>query len=74
MNDIAELFNCGVRKRDNKFAQSTLKRSNCIIDFIMQSIMFYIQLKSSIRLSSGAYGGRCIIPIFLGTFKFFGLC
>ncbi|NUY39916.1 hypothetical protein GO684_04820, partial [Wolbachia endosymbiont of Litomosoides brasiliensis] len=27
INDVAELFNCGVKERDNKFAQSALKQS-----------------------------------------------
>lgn len=36
------LFNCGVGKRSNKFIQSALKQSNCIVDFIVQNVLFYI--------------------------------
>ncbi|WP_175938434.1 hypothetical protein [Wolbachia endosymbiont of Litomosoides brasiliensis] len=39
---IVELFNCRVKKRGNKFSQIALKQSNCIIDFIVQSVPFYI--------------------------------
>ncbi len=42
IGDIAELFNCGAGKRSNKFAQSTLKQSNCIVYFIAQNVLFYI--------------------------------
>src|SRR6266576_5130862 len=42
---IAELFNCGVGKRSNKFTQSTLKQSNSIVYFIAQNVLFYIQPK-----------------------------
>ncbi len=42
IGEIAELFNCGAGKRSNKFAQSTLKQSNCIVYFIAQNVLFYI--------------------------------
>ncbi|WP_410543302.1 hypothetical protein [Wolbachia endosymbiont of Litomosoides brasiliensis] len=44
INEIVKLFNCGVRKRSNKFAQSALKKSNRIMDFITQNVLFYIQI------------------------------
>ncbi len=42
IGEIAELFNCGAGKRSNKFAQSTLKQSNCIVYFIAQNVLFYV--------------------------------
>ncbi|WP_410543298.1 hypothetical protein [Wolbachia endosymbiont of Litomosoides brasiliensis] len=53
ISDIAELFNCGVKKRGNKFAQNALKQSNCIIDFIAQNVLFHIQPKSLNRIELG---------------------
>nr|WP_265032588.1 hypothetical protein [Wolbachia endosymbiont (group A) of Sicus ferrugineus] len=32
----------GAGKRSNKFAQSTLKQSNCIVYFIAQNVLFYV--------------------------------
>ncbi|NUY39358.1 hypothetical protein GO684_01380 [Wolbachia endosymbiont of Litomosoides brasiliensis] len=74
ISNIVELFNCGVRKRGNKFAQSALKQSNCIIGFITQNVLFYIQLKPFNKLSFGEYSNMYIILIFLDTFKPFKLC
>nr|WP_246228202.1 hypothetical protein [Wolbachia endosymbiont of Litomosoides brasiliensis] len=54
INDIAELFNCGVGKGGDKFVQSALKQSNCIINFITQNVLFYyIQPKSLNRVKLG---------------------
>nr|WP_255419632.1 hypothetical protein [Wolbachia endosymbiont of Litomosoides brasiliensis] len=39
-----------MKKRSNKFAQSTPKQSNCITDFITQNALFYIQPKSLNRI------------------------
>ncbi|WP_410543305.1 hypothetical protein [Wolbachia endosymbiont of Litomosoides brasiliensis] len=66
VSDITELFSCGVKRKSNKFVQSTLKKTNCIIDFITQNVL-------SIGLSSSGYGGKYKISIFLCTFKFFDL-
>ncbi|NUY39728.1 hypothetical protein GO684_03575 [Wolbachia endosymbiont of Litomosoides brasiliensis] len=49
-SNIAELFNCEVNKEGNKFAQSTLKQDNYIIDFITQNVLFYIQSKPLNRI------------------------
>ncbi|RDD34241.1 hypothetical protein Wcon_01712 [Wolbachia endosymbiont of Cylisticus convexus] len=38
IGDIAELFNCRVGKGSNKFTQSKLKESNCIVYFITQNV------------------------------------
>ncbi|NUY39664.1 hypothetical protein GO684_03220 [Wolbachia endosymbiont of Litomosoides brasiliensis] len=53
ISDIAELFNCGVKKRGNKFAQSVLKQSSYIADFITQNVLFYTQLKSLNKIELG---------------------
>ncbi|NUY39395.1 hypothetical protein GO684_01595 [Wolbachia endosymbiont of Litomosoides brasiliensis] len=50
ISSIVELFYCGVRKKSNKFAQGALKQANCIMDFIAQSVLFYIQPKSLNRI------------------------
>ncbi|NUY39472.1 hypothetical protein GO684_02045 [Wolbachia endosymbiont of Litomosoides brasiliensis] len=34
-----------MRRKGNKFAQSALKQSNCITDFITQNVLFYTQPK-----------------------------
>ncbi|NUY39307.1 hypothetical protein GO684_01010 [Wolbachia endosymbiont of Litomosoides brasiliensis] len=70
ISNIAELFNHEVRKKGNKFAQSALKQSNCIIDFITQNVLFYIQSKSLNRISLSEYGGRHIISVFLVPLNF----
>ncbi|NUY39928.1 hypothetical protein GO684_04880 [Wolbachia endosymbiont of Litomosoides brasiliensis] len=53
ISDIAEFFNCRARKRGHKFVQSVLKQGNCIIDFVTQNVLFYMQPKSLNRVGLG---------------------
>nr|WP_246228214.1 hypothetical protein [Wolbachia endosymbiont of Litomosoides brasiliensis] len=75
ISDIAELFDYEVRERGNKFAHKASQVKQLYYRLYYAGCFCFIYNQSLlIELSSGGYGGKYIISVFLGTFKFLDLC